>query len=98
MLSTSERTLKSNGKCWTPPPAAPLIAMLWLTGCAIAGSDVQVPCPPAVEYTTADQARAADEVDALSECAFQSSKVFANGGPLQICLMCRLSKRNATHD
>jgi hypothetical protein len=30
-------------------------------------SDTKALCPPVVEYTTADQARAADEVDALSE-------------------------------
>ena len=41
--------------------------MLWLTGCAKAGFETQVPCPPVVEYTTADQARAAAEVDMLPE-------------------------------
>ena len=39
--------------------------MLWLTGCAMGGSDVGTPCPPVVEYTTTEQARAADEVEAL---------------------------------
>lgn len=43
--------------------------MLWLTGCATGGSDAPPPCPPVVEYTAADQARAADEVEALSEGA-----------------------------
>jgi len=33
------------------------------------GSDAQVPCPPVVEYSAADQTRAADEVDALPEGA-----------------------------
>ena len=33
------------------------------------GSDVHVPCPPVVEYSAADQARAADEVDALPDGA-----------------------------
>lgn len=33
------------------------------------GSDTRAPCPPVVEYTAADQARAADEVEALPESA-----------------------------
>lgn len=41
--------------------------MLWLTGCAMGGSDVAAPCPPVVDYTAADQARAADAVEALPE-------------------------------
>ena len=58
-------------KCSTPPPAVLLIAMLWLSGCAMGGSDRGGPgaCPPVVEYTAADQARAADEVDAMPEGA-----------------------------
>ena len=43
--------------------------MLWLTGCAMGGSETRAPCPPVVEYTAADQARAADEVEALPEGA-----------------------------
>jgi len=43
--------------------------MLWLTGCAMGGSDAQPPCPPVVEYTAAERARAADEVEALLEGA-----------------------------
>ena len=43
--------------------------MLLLTGCAMGGSDTRAPCPPVVEYTAADQARAADEVEALAEDA-----------------------------
>ncbi len=43
--------------------------MLWLSACATAGSDGQAPCPPVVDYTAADQARAADEVGALPEGA-----------------------------
>lgn len=35
----------------------------------MAGSDVQAPCPPVVEYSADDQERAADEVDALTEGA-----------------------------
>ena len=41
--------------------------MLWLTGCAMGGSDAKPPCPPVVEYTRAEQARAADEVKALPD-------------------------------
>lgn len=41
--------------------------MLWLSGCAMGGSDVGAPCPPVVKYTAADQARAANEVEALQE-------------------------------
>ena len=43
--------------------------MLWLTACAMGGSDAQVPCPPVVEYSAADQTRATNEVDALSDGA-----------------------------
>jgi len=41
----------------------------WLSACAVAGSEARAPCPPVVEYTAADQARAADEVDELPEGA-----------------------------
>ena len=46
-----------------------MIVTLWLTGCATAGSDARAPCPPVVEYTSTEQARAADEVEALPEGA-----------------------------
>lgn len=59
--------MKYSAGCWTPPAAALLIAMLWLTACAMAGSEGQAPCPPVVEYSAVDQARAADEVEALLE-------------------------------
>jgi hypothetical protein len=62
-------TMPSNARCSTPPPAALLIAMLWLTGCATGGSETRAPCPPVVDYTAAEQARAADEVEALPEGA-----------------------------
>lgn len=61
--------MKSNARCWTLPAAAPLIAMLWLSACATGGSEGRAPCPPIVDYTMADQARAASEVDALPESA-----------------------------
>jgi hypothetical protein len=43
--------------------------MLWLSACATGGSEARAPCPPIVDYTMADQARAASEVDALPESA-----------------------------
>ncbi len=46
-----------------------MIAMLWLTGCAMAGSDTRALCPPVVEYSAANQTRAAVEVEALPEGA-----------------------------
>lgn len=46
-----------------------MIVTLWLTGCGMGGSDTHAPCPPVVEYTAADQARAADEIEALMEGA-----------------------------
>lgn len=49
--------------------AALAIATLWLSACAMGGSDIRAPCPPTVDYTTAEQARAADEVEALQEGA-----------------------------
>ncbi|MBU9699979.1 hypothetical protein GU927_019230 [Rhodobacteraceae bacterium HSP-20] len=61
--------MPSTARCSTPPPAALLIALLWLTGCAMAGSKTRAPCPPVVDYTTVEQVRAADEVEALPEGA-----------------------------
>ncbi len=43
--------------------------MLWLGACAMAGSDANVPCPPVVEYSAANQTRAAAELEALPEGA-----------------------------
>lgn len=61
--------MPSTAKCSMPPPAALLIVMHWLTGCGMGGSDGAAPCPPVVEYPADDQARAADEVEALVEGA-----------------------------
>ena len=61
--------MKPNVRCWTPPAAAPLIVMLWLTGCAMAGSKGQAVCPPVVEYSAAQQARATAQRYALPENA-----------------------------
>ncbi|MGC4094634.1 MAG: hypothetical protein QM756_43305 [Polyangiaceae bacterium] len=68
-LTPERETMSSTARCSTPPSAAFLIAMLWLTGCEMVGSDVGAPCPPVVDYTTAELARAADEVEALQEGA-----------------------------
>lgn len=62
-------TMRSTARCSTPPPAALLIVTLWLSACATGGSETYAPCPPVVGYTAEDQARAADEVDALPEGA-----------------------------
>ncbi|GLS80917.1 hypothetical protein GCM10007893_17110 [Paracoccus marinus] len=61
--------MPSTARCSTPPPAALMIAVLWLSACAMGGSDLRALCPPVVDYTTADQAQAADEVEALPEGA-----------------------------
>lgn len=62
--------MPSDVKCSTPPPAALMIATLWLSACAMGSSDRagQI-CPPVVEYSKTVQARAANEVDALPEGA-----------------------------
>ena len=62
-------TMPSTARCSKPPPAALLIALLWLTGCAMGGSETRAHCPPVVDYTAADQAQAADEVEELPEGA-----------------------------
>ncbi|MCW1931045.1 hypothetical protein [Pararhodobacter zhoushanensis] len=54
-------------KCLKLPAAVPLIAMLWLVGCATVGSEVLAPCPPVVEYSQGEQVRAAGEIEALRE-------------------------------
>ncbi|WP_408633682.1 hypothetical protein [Pseudorhodobacter aquimaris] len=38
-LSTSEKAHETQRRCWTPPVAAQLIAMIWLSACAMGGSD-----------------------------------------------------------
>lgn len=68
-LMPERETMPSTARCSMPPPAALLIAMLWLTGCATAGSENRTPCPPVVDYTADEQASVADEVEALSEGA-----------------------------
>lgn len=57
--------------CSMPLPVVPLIAMLSLTGCAAGGSDSggSGACPPVLDYTAAEQDRAAGEVEVLPEGA-----------------------------
>ena len=59
--------MKSNAGCWTPPATTLLIAMLLLTGSRMGSFDRQAHCLPVVEYSAADQRRAADEIEALFE-------------------------------
>ena len=46
-----------------------MIVMLWLGGCGRGGSEGAAPCPPVAEYSAAEQARAAEEVQALDDGA-----------------------------
>lgn len=57
--------------CWKPPAVVLALVMLWLTGCAAGGSDGSGAgaCPPVVDYSAAEQVRAAGEVEALPEGA-----------------------------
>jgi len=41
--------------------------MLLLSACAMGGSEALATCPPVVDYSVADQARAAIEIEALPE-------------------------------
>ena len=61
--------MKSNDGCWRRPLAVLVIATIWLTGCATAGSDTGgvAACPPVVEYSREFQARAAEELALLPE-------------------------------
>ncbi|MDP3959908.1 MAG: hypothetical protein Q8Q26_07570 [Pseudorhodobacter sp.] len=60
----------SNAGCWTPPVAALLIAILWLSACATGGSDrLGQVCPPVVEYNRTTLNSAAIEIDDLPEDA-----------------------------
>lgn len=59
-----------NAECWRRRLAVLVIGASYLTGCAMGDSDHSAHvCPPVVEYASADQARAAAEVDMLPEAA-----------------------------
>ena len=62
--------MKSNARCSLPPCVALALAMSLLSGCAMGSSEAWVgACPPVVEYSHAEQAQAAAEVEALPEGA-----------------------------
>ena len=61
--------MRFNARCLMLPAAVPLTAMLWLSGCAMVGSDAGASCPPVVRYSATDEARAAAEVAAMPEGA-----------------------------
>ncbi len=65
-----------NDRCWTPPAAAPLIAMLLLTDCAMGNSKrTGRVCPPVVEYGQPVLDRATKEVEELHEGTVLSGKL-----------------------
>lgn len=57
--------MPSSARCSGRQAAALTIVMLWLVGCARVGSEGAAFCPPVVEYSAADQNRAAVEAEAL---------------------------------
>ena len=62
--------MSSTARCWTPPHAALAAATIFLTGCAGVSSDAPPgACPPVVAYSSAEQARVAEEVAALPDGA-----------------------------
>lgn len=61
--------MPSSARCSRRPAVVLTIVMLWLSGCGMGGSEPGTLCPPVVEYTAADQVRAADEVETLQEGA-----------------------------
>lgn len=62
--------MKRNTRCWMQSLVVLGIAMSLLSGCATGSSEPRVgACPPVVEYSRAEQAQAAVEVEALPEGA-----------------------------
>jgi len=59
--------MKLNAGCWGRLLAVLVIATSWLTGCARVGIETGgvAACPPVVEYSRAEQKRAADEIAPL---------------------------------
>lgn len=59
-----------NARCWKPQQIGLVIATLFLSGCAGVGFDAPSGiCPSVVNYSRAEQARAAEEVTALPDGA-----------------------------
>jgi uncharacterized protein YceK len=58
-----------NDGCSRQRRVVPLLAMIWLSGCATVNSDGSGPgaCPPVVEYSREFQVRAAEELALLPE-------------------------------
>lgn len=57
-------------RCWMQRPVVPVAVTIFLTACAVENSDTpRRACPPVVEYSRAEQARAAEEVAMLPELA-----------------------------
>ncbi len=57
-LIPERETLPSTAGCVTQPPAALLIAMLWLTACKMGASETRAPCSPFIDWASAEKARA----------------------------------------
>ena len=62
--------MKSNGRCSMPPAVAPPYRNALAERFATAISDSKAACPPIVDYSPTDQAKAAYEIDTLSEASF----------------------------
>ena len=59
-----------NARCWTRPVAVLAAATIFLSACAVVGSDAPSgACPPMVVYGRAEQAQVAEEVAVLPEGA-----------------------------
>ncbi len=63
--------MTSNAGCWKRRLAVLVIATSLLSGCATDSTETGTVtvCPPVVDYTSAEQARAGGEVDVLPEGA-----------------------------
>ena len=61
--------MKSNVGCWRRRLVVLAVATSWLTGCVTAGFDANgvAACPPVVEYSREFQARAAEELNSLTD-------------------------------
>ncbi len=60
--------MKLNGGCWGRRLVVLAVATNWLTGCATDGFEAGggEACPPVVEYSRLEQARAAEQLALLS--------------------------------
>jgi len=77
-----------NDRCWRRPRIVLAAATIFLSGCAGAGSDTAPGvCPPVVEYSPEEQARAAQEVARLPEesATAELLTTFCVAGEASIC-------------